>query len=157
MYGRDSLKTKVLRNLTSTSTESFRHLWFNIQHKKLKSILMCAVYRPPDCPVTCLTDDFVPKYQHSLTLQKDTIITGDLNCHLLSSSLQSRSPTDLCRLMNLSQLISESTRVTEETNTLINVDLVWNSALVFAALPSKTDVPAIFNLLLSQCFLQQGS
>ena len=29
------------------------------EHKKLKSILLCVTYRPPDCPVTCFVDDLI--------------------------------------------------------------------------------------------------
>ena len=102
MYALSSLKVKNLDDLTASSANGFQQLLFNVQHKKLKSILVCAVYRPHFCPVTCFTEDFVPKYSQALVLRKDIVIIGDLNCNLLSNSLESCARTDLYLIKPLS-------------------------------------------------------
>lgn len=50
VYTRNSLRANVIKDLTETSTSGFQQLWLQIQHKKLKSILLCSAYRPPNCP-----------------------------------------------------------------------------------------------------------
>ena len=40
VYIRNSLEVKVLKNLTETSTSGFQQLWIQIQHRKLRSILL---------------------------------------------------------------------------------------------------------------------
>ena len=45
-YVRNSLKVKVLRDLSGTSPEGFQQLWLNLQHKRLKSLLICVAYKP---------------------------------------------------------------------------------------------------------------
>ena len=97
---------------------------------KMKSLVVCVVYRPPSCPVTCFAEDFVPRYSQALMLRKEVIITGDLNCNLLSNSPESHALKDLCTLLNLAQLISKPTRVTETTETLIDVMLTTNPDLL---------------------------
>ena len=52
MYPRASLKVKILKEFTQVSLSGFHQLWMNIQDKNIKSILVCAAYRPPDCSVT---------------------------------------------------------------------------------------------------------
>lgn len=35
----------------SVSETNFQQLWLKVLCKKFKSILLCAVYRPPDAPI----------------------------------------------------------------------------------------------------------
>ena len=60
---------------------------FQIQQRNLRSILICVVYRPPNCPISCLEEMLVPNMTHALTLNKDFLIAGDLNCYLIPSVL----------------------------------------------------------------------
>lgn len=144
-YVRNSLKIKKLEDLTASSANGFQQLWFSLQHKKLKSLLVCTAYRPPGCPITCFNEDFVPKYLQALTLRKDIIIAGDLNCNLLSDSLESRALKDLCTSMNLSQFIFKPTRITETTETLIDVMLSSNPVLLKES--------GVFDITISDHFL----
>lgn len=57
--------------------------------KRLKSFLLCATYRPLDCPTTCFTDDFMDKYSQALTHGKEIVVVGDLNCNMMNSSPES--------------------------------------------------------------------
>ena len=43
-------------------TLSFNWYWLQIQHKELKSIILCVVYKPPNFPVSCFVDDFMDNY-----------------------------------------------------------------------------------------------
>ena len=64
-------------------------------------------------------------------LRKDIIILGDLNCDMLSPTKpECRIISELCSLLNLIQLISKPTRVTETTRPLIDVILTSNNSLI---------------------------
>ena len=71
MYYRNDLKVSHLKELSSISSLGFHQLWVKIQHRKLRSIIVCVAYRPPNCPVTCFRDDLAPKYLQALTRGKD--------------------------------------------------------------------------------------
>lgn len=130
VYTRASLKTKVLKELSAISNSGFQQLWLEIQHKKLKSILLCVVYRPPDCSVSCLVDDFMENYTHDLTFGKEIFVTGDLNCNMLNNCPEAHALGDLCDSLNLTQLIKIPTRVTPHSSSLIDVILASDAGLV---------------------------
>ena len=90
MYYRNDLKVSYLKELSSISSFGFHQLWVKIQHRKLRSIIVCVVYRPPDCPVTCLMDDLAPNHFQALTHGKDIFMLGDLNCNMLKDIPESR-------------------------------------------------------------------
>ena len=70
-------------------------------------------------------------YSQAATLGKDIIILGDLNCDMLSPTKpEYRILSELCSMLNLSQLISEPTRVTELTESLIDVILTPSKDLI---------------------------
>ena len=52
-YIRSPLKAQILKDLSGTSTTWFQQLWVQVQYKKIRSFVICAVYRPPDCHVSC--------------------------------------------------------------------------------------------------------
>ena len=81
-YIKDSLKTKPLKDLSGISDSGLHQLWIQIQHKKLKSLLLCVTYRPPSTAALCLEQDLMPKYIQALSLGKDIVLPGDLNCDL---------------------------------------------------------------------------
>ena len=61
-YIRSPLKAQILKDLSGTSTTWFQQLWLQVQYKKIRSFVICAVYRPPDCHVSCF-EDFVSAEQ----------------------------------------------------------------------------------------------
>lgn len=81
-------KAKVLKELCAISDSK---LWLEIQHKKLKVILLCVVYRPPDCSVSCFGDDFMENYMHALTFGNEILVTGDQNWYILSDCSEAHS------------------------------------------------------------------
>ena len=53
------------------------------------------------------------------------ILPGDLNCNLLGNCPDGQALIDLCSTLNLFQLVEKPTRVTETSQTLI--DVIYNS------------------------------
>ena len=80
--------------------------------------------------MNCFIEDFTDKYIKALTIGKEIIVAGDLNCDLLKINLDSTALVDLCTALNLKQLISTPTRVTEHSSTLIDVIMRSNSDVV---------------------------
>ncbi|CAB4006335.1 Hypothetical predicted protein [Paramuricea clavata] len=140
VFTRNSLKTKIIKDISVISSMGFHQLWILIQHKKMKSIVLCVAYRPPDCPVSCFVDDFMDNYSYALTLKKDIFVVGDLNCNLLKSGPESDALNELCSSLNLFQLIKEPTRVTLQSSSLIDVILTSNTSLVVESGVEKTHI-----------------
>ena len=130
VFTRNSLKTKIIKDISVISSTGFHQLWIQIRHKKIKYIVLCVAYRPPDCTVSCFVDDFMDNYSYALTLGKDIFVVGDLNCNLLKGGPESDALNKLCSSLNLFQLIKEQTRLTLQSSSLIDVILTSNTSLV---------------------------
>ena len=47
----DLLKiANILRDLKKTLPSGFQQMWFSLQLKKPRSVIICVAYRPPSCP-----------------------------------------------------------------------------------------------------------
>lgn len=71
--------------------------------------------------VTCFVDDFMGRYMQALTFGKPIVGFGGLNSNLLTSSYESRGLKYLYHGLNMGQLITEPTRVTPASQSLIDV------------------------------------
>ena len=99
-------------------------MWLEISFKNAKKFLIAVLYRPPD---QC--KNFVETLSNKLeTVQnenKETIITGDINCDYANP--ESHRDVKSCLSMNgFKQLIKKPTTITENTSTIIDV-LLTNS------------------------------
>jgi hypothetical protein len=74
-------------------------------------------------------DDWAPNYLQALTYAKEIFLLGDLNCNMLKDVPESRALRELSTCLNLSQLITSPTRVTERSSSLIDVIMTSNSSL----------------------------
>ena len=97
---------------------------------KNKSIIICVTYRPPDTSLNCFKDLLKPNYVQALTLNKQILVLGDLNCNMLENSQERRVLTNFSTELNLTQIIKTPTRITATSQTLIDVILVSSTALV---------------------------
>ena len=50
----------------------------------MRSILVCIVYNSPDMGLSCLQNELMPNYIQALQLNRDVVVTGNLNCQLRS-------------------------------------------------------------------------
>ena len=116
---------------SSISDHNFQQLWLKVQLKTCKSFLFGTVYRPPNTPISFLenlTETLVDLSLLSPGL--DVILLGDLNCNLLGNCPDSQALLDLCSTLNLFQLVEKPTRVTETSQTLIDVILTTNKLFI---------------------------
>ena len=116
---------------SSISDHNFQQLWLKVQLKTCKSFLLGTVYRPPNTPISFLenlTETFMDLSLLSPGL--DMILLGDLNCNLLGNSPDGQALIDLCSTLNLFQVVEKHTRVTETSQTLIDVILTTNKLFI---------------------------
>jgi hypothetical protein len=129
-YIRNNLKAKILKTISEITTSGFHQLWLNVQNNKLKSFIIGVLYRPPDCPLSFIDNDLMPRYTEVLSSGKDVVLAGDLNCDLLSENPSSEALLSFACCVGATQLIKDPTRVTSNSSTLIDVLFVSNRNLV---------------------------
>ena len=129
-YVRKDIKVTILKEISSVSTDLFHQLWLKLQHKKSRSIVMCVSYRPPDCPLSCFENNLKPSYTEALLLDKPIFILGDLNCNILKTGPESIALENFMYEMNLKQMITTPTRITDTCESLIDVILTSAPNLV---------------------------
>ena len=54
VYIKNIYKASTVNHLSSVSETDFQQLWIKLRCKKLKSFLLCTVYRPPSTPMSFL-------------------------------------------------------------------------------------------------------
>ena len=110
-YVKHGLKAMILKDLTGIGESGLHQLWLQVQNKKLRSLLVCVVYRPPEVDVACL--------QKALSLNKEIVVTGDANCDLLAKNPKGDALFSFCTSVNTTQLIDTPTRVTKSSRSLL--------------------------------------
>ncbi|PFX14453.1 hypothetical protein AWC38_SpisGene21387 [Stylophora pistillata] len=127
IYVSHSYKTELLSDISNMSTNGFHQLWLKVQVKNMKSVLVCAVYRPPDLSIDFFDADLSPNSVTASLLNKPIYIIGDLNCNLLKPNIpESVSLMNFCRMFSLNQMVSSPNRVTDSTATLLDVIITSN-------------------------------
>ena len=98
--------------------ENLECLWLEINPVKSKSFLICNIYRPPNATVEWNTN-FEDCIEHVLMEEKEMYIIGDINRDLLNKQIKNVW-TEYIEPFGLTQLVSEATRVTSNSKTLID-------------------------------------
>ena len=130
-YVQESYKTKHLHDLSFISSAGFHQLWLQVQVGRCKSIVICTVYRPPNSDLNCFDAEFSDAVISALSLNHDVHVLGDLNCNLLNPQHHgSLAVMNFCSIFNLTQVIKQPTRITETSETLIDVFLGSNTSLI---------------------------
>ena len=119
-FVRSNINYNVRKDLVFDQLES---LTVEISKPRSKSFIVATWYRPPNSPFELFSDfeSFVGKLD---AVGKEYYLMGDLNCNILSSSLNNvntQALLNITDIYNLKQLINEPTRVTPVSSTLIDV------------------------------------
>ena len=139
------IKVKVLKDLTEIGESGLHQLWLQVQNKKLRSLLVCVVYRPPETGIACLANELMPKYIKALSLNKEIVVTGDVNCDLLVKNPKGDALLAFCASVNATQLIDKPTRVTKSSRSLLDVLIVSN--------PNQVKTKGVLELTISDHYL----
>jgi hypothetical protein len=129
VYIKNTFKVAIIEHSSQVSETNFQQLWLKIQCKNLKSFLLCTVYRPPNSSTSSLAD-LSKAVVDSLLLGLDIIIIGDMNINMLAESSNRDALVDLCSTFNFAQLVKDPTRITETSQTLIDVALTTNENII---------------------------
>ena len=115
VYVREGILAKRREDL---ETNDIACLWLEICPNNGKSFLVGNMYRPPDTKV-----EFNDRFEDFIDIvsdqNKEFIILGDFNRNLLNCEIE-RDWGNFTSSLGLTQLISEPTRVTQESQTLID-------------------------------------
>ena len=132
-YCRDSFKSKVKEDIPKTSLEI---IGVEITPLRAAPFIILSWYRPPSNPIDTIGQ--LEQVMRFLELEgKEIILLGDTNCDLSENpnstngsapmfSGNARHIKDMYDSFGLTQLISEPTRETEQTSTLIDHIAVSN-------------------------------
>ena len=129
-YIRNDIKVSKLKEISCVSENYFHQLWLKLQSKKLKSIVICISYRPPECPLSCLETNLKPSFVQALLLNKPIFILGDLNCNVMKDCPENTALGNFMFEMNLNQLTITPTKITDTSESLIDVIITSASHLV---------------------------
>ena len=119
-YIRTCINYVVHKDLEFSTLEN---LTIEIMKPRAKPFIISTWYRPPNSPSE-LFGDFEAFVGRLDTNSKEYYIMGDLNCNMLPTScsnINTQTLLNITDIYNLKQLISESTRITPSSSTLIDV------------------------------------
>ena len=100
----------LLVQMAYLSDNYFHQFWLKLQYRKLRSVMICISYRPPDCLLSCFEELLKPSYIQALTMNKPIAVLGDLNCNVLKESPESKALSNFLSETNLRQIITTLTR-----------------------------------------------
>ncbi|MCG8047471.1 MAG: reverse transcriptase domain-containing protein, partial [Candidatus Thiodiazotropha endolucinida] len=114
LYHRNSLRCRRRPELEVSNIET---LWSELNLPNTRPILICSVYRPPNAQAV-----WVELFEEELSIAQATglemVLMGDFNIDYRSNVNQKW--LSMVQLFDLSQLVTEPTRVTESTSTIID-------------------------------------
>ena len=109
---------KVIRR-PDLEESTIERLWVEVCPPKSRSFLIGTFYRPPTSSNHAVKD-FMPIFdsclRRAMAMDKEVIITGDLNCDFLpkrTTESDCKQLKALLRQGNLTQLINQPTRITQ--------------------------------------------
>lgn len=120
-YVKDSLSFKQNIDLCDKDIEA---LFIEINLPKTKPILVGNVYRPPSCTVDYL-DILDVVFQKCNNIYDDVYILGDFNLDV-SKTCNLRKVLNLANNSHMKQLITDYTRITETSKTILDLIFVSN-------------------------------
>ena len=143
MYIRNSL-TFIRRN--DLETDDIESIWIEMKCKQRQPVIIGSIYRPPSSPI-----DFIDKLGdiiYNISCEcKETIVTGDFNYDVSGDDSSGTSnPVISCfNLFQMLQLIHDPTRVSEFTNSTID--------LIFTSHPELVSESGVLPVLISDHYL----
>ena len=117
IYTKSNLACIHRADLETRDTEMLR---LEIKNNVQKQFFMCYCYRPPSA-LSIWTENAEKAIQHANLEAKEIIMLGDFNFNLMKETCGTKQWLQITDNINLKQLVTDSTRVTSTTKTLITV------------------------------------
>ncbi|MEW8544961.1 MAG: reverse transcriptase family protein, partial [Candidatus Thiodiazotropha sp.] len=115
VYVKDGVCCKRRPDLENERLEC---IWLEVKPTKSKSFLIGHIYRPPNSSIVW-NELFEECLENVLKEEKEMYILGDINRDLLNNQIN-KAWTDYIEPFGITQLVSEPTRVTNDSRTLID-------------------------------------
>ena len=116
------LQFNLINNENSSNIEA---LWFELTPPKSKKILFGSLYRPPNSDASVFSGEIESMLTNYSKDDNEAILLGDFNFDMAlnSSGLKPKAKNFLriTRAFDLTQIISECTRITEHSRTMIDL------------------------------------
>ena len=119
-------------NSCSTITKNLEQLWILLDKPNVRKIVVCILYRPPSGDVDTAIKELSNSIEYVQSLcDAELVVMGDMNVNYRDRHSKSFDKIkEFERVFNLTQLISEPTRVTLKSTSTI--DLIWTNTLYVA-------------------------
>ncbi|XP_077270664.1 uncharacterized protein LOC143901904 [Temnothorax americanus] len=137
-YVRESLRARVLASSPPAFANAPEYLILEVRDGTREPLLFTSMYRRPKGRNF---DEYVDALTGVLHNYKNIVITGDLNCNLLTSSYESNHLRDVATQLSLHIVESNSTFHTASSDSWLDVFLVDNLDKVLSF--SKSNAPFI--------------
>ena len=124
VYIHDSIR-HLIRRRNDFETDSVEAIWLELYQRKTTPAYICSLYRNPACTSEWMNDFMT--MMDNIPDNADVILLGDFNINLFN---QQNNWLTVTSMLGLSQLITDSTRVTNKTKTLIDHIYTNNTAKV---------------------------
>ena len=130
VFFKSSMKATLIHSENRFQLES---LWLSLSGGSIPpSTVLCVFYRPPSASRASI-DELFSQCQVMLACFRHVIICGDLNINLLFDNTLSTDFLNTLSILNLRQVISDPTRVTCTSKSLIDVCIVDSESPVVSS------------------------
>lgn len=113
--------SQVMQN----NNDEVEDLWVNVQVRKNKSFVVGSVYRQPKASVQSF-EYIEERLREAITLEKNLYILGDFN----DDQMKSSKLKQIIKRLGLQQLIKSATRITHDTQTLLDLIISNNPSSI---------------------------
>ena len=125
LFIKDHLKVNVINNRMEKQ-DGIEAKWLSVQHRKLPSIILGCIYRHPRAPAASF-NYILDSFKNIILQNKPIFIFGDFNDDLLKTD---NRMSKLINNLKLHQLITEPTRITPNSVSLIDLFITNNEYMV---------------------------
>ena len=119
IYLHNSIKFKYLDNITCDNLET---IWIQIENNYESDFILGYVYRTPNSGTEWF-NNFEKQLENVMSLGLNIVMMGDFNVDLLSNP--NNKLTELTQAHNLTQVVDTPTRITQNTQTLIDHKIIY--------------------------------
>lgn len=146
LFIKDSIKYNLIDQPNCNFLEQ---LWISVKLLG-KSYMFGALYRPPKLNINSALEELDSSLSLIMPNCDAIVMMGDLNVDLLCmDNVSSLSLTNLFETYDLNQIISEPTRVTHQTSTLLDIIAISKSETIKNT--KVVDIPEISDHCLTSC------
>lgn len=133
IYVHNGLKSVKIDLIPGLKYPGFEQLWVLITLPNKTKLVVAVVYRPKEVPVQCMSDLDMMIRHTQLNIADNTLITGDFNIDVLPNATPCTAFSNLLNDLSLVQLIDKPTRITDNSESCIDLIVVNNNSSVVSA------------------------